>query len=299
MITSQGKWRQQSGADKFLLFIVYMMMALAVVVTLYPFIYVTSMSLSSLEAVASQKVKLLPVGFSLLSYKLVFSNPDVLRSFYNTLWYTVVGSSLSVAATILGAYPLSRKELIWRKPFMLIIIVTMYFGGGLIPNFLLVKNLGLLDTRWAIVLPPLVSAFNLIVCKTFFQQTNESVIESAKIDGCNDFVIFLRIIIPISMPIIAVMALFYAVGHWNSYFSALIFLRDSKLYPLQIYLLNTIVQNNDSSALAPVENTVDRAMISMQIKYALIMVTTLPILFIYPFAQKYFVKGVMLGSVKE
>lgn len=291
--------RRNATNDMPFLLLVWIVLALAVVVTLYPFVYVISMSLSSLEAVAAQKVKLLPVGFSLDSYKLVFSNPDLLRSYYNTIWYTVVGTVLSVAVTILGAYPLSRRELIWRKPFMLAIIVTMYFSGGMIPGFLLVKNLGLLDTRWAIVIPPLVSAFNMIVCKTFFESTNESVIESAKLDGCNDIGILWRIVLPVSMPIVAVMALFYAVDRWNSYFSALLYLRDSKLYPLQIYLMNTLIQDNDSSAMQTVEDAAKRAMMAAQIKYALIIVSTLPILFVYPFVQKYFVKGVMLGSVKE
>lgn len=291
--------RRNATSDMPFQILVWIVLALAVVVTLYPFVYVISMSLSSLEAVAAQKVKLLPVGFSLDSYKLVFSNPDLLRSYYNTIWYTAVGTALSVAVTILGAYPLSRRELIWRKPFMLAIIVTMYFSGGMIPGFLLVKNLGLLDTRWAIVIPPLVSAFNMIVCKTFFESTNESVIESAKLDGCNDIGILWRIVLPVSMPIVAVMALFYAVDRWNSYFSALLYLRDSKLYPLQIYLMNTLIQDNDSSAMQTVEDAAKRAMMAAQIKYALIIVSTLPILFVYPFVQKYFVKGVMLGSVKE
>lgn len=291
--------RRNATSDMPFLILVWIVLALAVAVTLYPFVYVISMSLSSLEAVAAQKVKLLPVGFSLDSYKLVFSNPDLLRSYYNTIWYTVVGTALSVAVTILGAYPLSRRELIWRKPFMLAIIVTMYFSGGMIPGFLLVKNLGLLDTRWAIVIPPLVSAFNMIVCKTFFESTNESVIESAKLDGCNDIGILWRIVLPVSMPIVAVMALFYAVDRWNSYFSALLYLRDSKLYPLQMYLMNTLIQDNDSSAMQTVEDAAKRAMMAAQIKYALIIVSTLPILFVYPFVQKYFVKGVMLGSVKE
>jgi putative aldouronate transport system permease protein len=277
---------------------IYLSMWLVIAVTLYPFIYVLSMSVSAPRYVIDQSVWLWPKGFSLGAYKKVFENPDVFRSYYNTIFYTVTGTCLNVVMTMLAAYPLSRRGFMFRKPIMIYVTVTMFFGGGLIPTFLLIQELGLYNTRWAMILPTAVSTFLIIIARSFLQSIPEALHESAKIDGANDFTILMRVIIPLSMPIIAVLTLFYAVNHWNSYFNALIYLPDAKLQPLQLFLVKVLVQNQ-VKGLGGVLDQGDRAMLAIQLKYSLIIVAILPILVIYPFLQKYFVKGVMIGSLKE
>ena len=279
-------------------FVTRSFLAVATVVTLYPFVYVVSMSFSALEPILQQKVWLFPVGVSFKSYRLVFQNPEVLRSYYNTVWYAVVGTSMSLLVTYLGAYSLSRAKLIGRKYLMLIVILTMYFEGGLVPMFILIYRIGIFNTRWAIILPPLVNTFNLIICITFLKSLPSELIDSAKIDGCNDITILAKIIVPMSLPIIAVLVLYYAIDRWNSFFGALLYLRNSKLQPIQIYLMKVLVQNSESVALRELDNMVERAGLALQIRYALIVVTMIPIMMIYPFAQKYFVRGVMIGSLK-
>ncbi|WP_127588558.1 carbohydrate ABC transporter permease [Paenibacillus koleovorans] len=276
---------------------IYLSMWFVLVITLYPFIYIVSLSVSEPTYVIQQLVWLWPKGFSLNAYKMVFDNPDVWTSYYNTIYYTVVGTAINISFTILGAYPLARSTFFARKQIMVFIVITMFFSGGLIPMFLLIQNLNLYNTRWAILLPSAVSAFLLIVTRTFFQSISESLHESAKLDGAGEFTILTRIVIPLSTPIIAVLALFYAVGHWNSYFAAMIYLTDAKLQPLSLYLVKVLVQNSDT--MMEEMSHSDRSLYSLQIKYALIIVSILPILMIYPFLQKYFVKGVMLGSLKE
>ncbi|RAV12699.1 carbohydrate ABC transporter permease [Paenibacillus contaminans] len=273
-------------------------MLFVIVITLYPFVYVASMSISDPRNVINNSVWLWPKGFSLEAYKRVFDNPDVWRSYYNTLFYTVVGTAVNVAMTILGAYPLARRTFFLRNQIMVFIVITMFFNGGLIPMFLLIKNIGLYDTRWALILPAAVGAYFIIIARTFLQSLPESLIESAKIDGANDIYILYKIILPLSMPIIAVLSLFYAVGHWNSYFSAMIYLSDSSLHPMSLYLVKILIQDSDSMVKGMAQD-INRTMYSIQIKYALIIVTVLPILFVYPFLQRYFVKGVLIGSLKE
>lgn len=292
------KQNSSAGAKVFDV-IVKVSLLLVVAFTLYPLIYVLSMSISSKEAVISQSVVFLPKGFSLDSYKLVFQNPDVLSGYYNSIWYTVVGAGLSLAVTVLGAYPMSRKDFIFRKGFMKIIVFTMYFSGGMIPTFIVVQRLGLYNTRWAIVLPSLVTGLYFIICRTFFENIPDGIIESAKIDGCNDFMILLKIVIPISKAIIAVLLLYYAVDRWNSYFPAQIYLLDNELKPIQSYLTKVLVQFSDNAGVGQLQDMSERAAFAVQLRYALIVVTTLPIMVVYPFLQKYFVQGVMVGSMKE
>ena len=271
-------------------------------IALYPFIYVASMSFSSSEGLLSGKVWFYPIGFSLKSYKTVLSAPDVLLKFYNTIWYTVVGTICSVSATIFAAYPLSRKDFFGRTFFMKAIIFTMYFSGGMVPTYMIVREVGLLSpglNKWSLVLPVLVSSFNLIIARSFFETISDSLIESARIDGANDLRIFFKIIIPVSIPIIAVLTIFYAVDRWNAYFNALLYIRDQKLHPIQLYLRNVLTLNQTGTGIGEAGSAADKAAYSIQVKYSLIMITILPIIFIYPFAQKYFVKGVMIGSVKE
>ncbi|MCI1777270.1 MAG: carbohydrate ABC transporter permease, partial [Paenibacillus lautus] len=243
-------------------------------------------------------ILLWPKGFSLDSYRMVFENPNIIRSYLNTIFYVVVGTTLNILMTALGAYGLSRKNVMWKGAIMMLIVMTMFFDGGLIPKYLLVKNMGLLDTYWALIIPSAMTTWNLIIMRTAFQGVPDALEESARIDGATDWTILFRIIIPLSLPVIAVMVLFYGVWHWNKWFDALIYLRDRDLFPLQLILREILIQNDTSSMMTSVGGG-DRMPVGETIKYATIMVATLPILFLYPFLQKYFVKGVMIGAIKE
>jgi putative aldouronate transport system permease protein len=275
------------------------LLTLVTVSTLYPFIYILSMSVSEQRAVMAREVWLLPKGFSLASYYLVFENKEIWQAYGNTLWNTVVGTGINLLLTVMGAYALSRKEFAVRNSIMFYIAITMFFSGGLIPSFLLVNNLGLYNTRWAMVIPGAVNAWNLIIARTYFQSSlPDSLPESAKMDGCTDFGILFRIVLPVSLPIIAVLTVFYSVGHWNAWFNALLYLSDETLHPLQLYLRKILIMNSPDM-LQGMEDAFERVAYAVQLKYASIIVATLPILCIYPFVQQYFVKGVMLGAIKE
>ncbi|WP_135553691.1 carbohydrate ABC transporter permease [Paenibacillus cymbidii] len=277
---------------------IYLTMAFVIVVTLYPFVFVFSMSISKPIHVIEQSVWLFPKGFSLGAYKKVFENEMVWRSYYNTLFYTVVGTAINVVMTALAAYPLARRSFSLRRPMMVFIVITMFFGGGIIPMFILIQELGIYNTRWAILLPSAVSAFLIIIARTFFQTIPESLHESAKLDGANDISILVRIVLPLSQPILAVLTLFYAVNHWNSFFPAMMYLPEQKLQPLSLYLVKILVQNQEIMSEGMLDSF-DRALYAIQLKYAMIIITVLPIMAIYPFLQKYFVQGVMIGSLKE
>ncbi|CAI6085677.1 carbohydrate ABC transporter permease [Cohnella sp. JJ-181] len=267
-------------------------------VTLYPFLYVLIASVSDPAWVVKMRgLVWFPHGFSLESYKLVFDNPAILTGYGNTLLYVVVGTALNILMTSLGAYALSRQNVKWKNPVMFLIVFTMFFNGGLIPTYLLVNNLGMLDSRWALIVPSAMSAYNLIIMRTAFQSVPASLEESAKLDGANDFTVLFRIVLPLSMPVVAVMILFYGVGHWNSWFNALIYLRNRELYPLQLILREILITNSTDSMMTGVGGA-DKMPIGETIKYAAIIVATVPILLLYPFLQKYFVKGVMIGAVK-
>lgn len=265
---------------------------------IYPLWYIFVSSLSSGTAIARGQITFWPVGFNLGAYSKVFANQEIWTAYFNTIFYVTFGTVINLVLTTLGAYPLSRQELYGRGFFMGIIVFTMFFSGGLIPIYLNIRDLGLYNTRWALLLPPAISAFNLIVMRTFFQGIPDSLIESAKIDGANEFTILLRVVLPLSKPVIAVMVLFYAVAHWNSWFNALIFLRNRGLFPLQLLLREILIQASAAEMATGIAsrevNTVSEA-----IKYATIIVSTVPVLVIYPFLQKYFVEGVMIGAIKE
>lgn len=265
---------------------------------LYPMWYVLVASLSSGQAIARGQVTFWPVNFNLEAYSKVLANGEIWTAYLNTIFYVTVGTAINLVLTTLGAYPLSRQDLYGRGLFMGIIVFTMFFSGGLIPIYLNIRDLELYNTRWALLLPPGISAFNLIVMRTFFQTIPDSLIESAKIDGANEFKILARIVLPLSKPVIAVMILFYAVAHWNSWFNALIFLRDRTLFPLQLLLREILVQAS-AAEMATGVTTREITTISDAIKYATIIVSTVPVLVIYPFLQKYFVQGVMIGAIKE
>ena len=270
------------------------------VIVLYPLVYIVASSFSSPQAVIAHKVWLFPVNFDTVSYKAVFANKDIASGYMNSIIYVALGTFASVSLSMLLAYPLSRKEFYGRKFVTKFIMVTMLFSGGLIPLYFVVKNIGMYNTRWAIVLPNAVNVWNVIIARTFLQETiTNELYDAAQIDGCSDLRFFFEIVIPLSGAIIAVLALFYAVVLWNSYFDALVFLQDKKLYPLQIVLRNILIVNRtDPSMLSDVAAAARTQGLAETIKYALIVVASVPLLVLYPFVQKYFVKGVMIGSVK-
>ncbi|WP_252227000.1 carbohydrate ABC transporter permease [Caldicoprobacter algeriensis] len=276
----------------------YCAMILLVIATLYPFWYVLVASLSNPTAVAQRGGLMLWVeGFTLEAYRTVAQNPNVWIGYKNTIIYVVGGTVVNLFMTTLGAYGLSRRNLYGKGVIMKLIVFTMFFSGGLIPTFLLVKSLGMVDTRWAMIIPGAISTYNMIIMRTAFQGIPVSLEESARIDGANDFTIMWRIIVPLSLPVMAVMTLFYAVGHWNSFFNALVYLRRRELFPLQLILREILITQSLYEMMTNV--VTDREPIGETIKYATIIVSTVPILCLYPFLQKYFVKGVLIGSLKE
>ncbi|WP_206438480.1 carbohydrate ABC transporter permease [Paenibacillus whitsoniae] len=272
-------------------------LVLLMLVTVYPIIYVALASISDASSLMAHKGMLWhPLGFTLDAYSYVFQNPMLLKGYGNTLFVVVVSLVLNIVLTAFGAYALSRKSVQYRKPLMLFIVFTMFFSGGLIPLYLTVKGVGLLDSLWALIIPQAINTFNLILMKTGFEAIPDALEESAKIDGANDFVILFRIVLPLSMPVIAVMLLYYGVAHWNSWFNAMIFLQERTLYPLQLVLREILLQGEANANSGASDG--DAAALAASMKYATIMVATVPILFIYPFLQKYFVKGALIGAIK-
>lgn len=290
--------KESGWFDRIFMILNYTFLILLVIVTLYPLLYVLFASLSdSAQLLANKGLLWKPVGFSLEAYKSVLANPGIATGFRNTLFILVFGVIVNLFMTALGAYVLSRKNVMWNKVFMFFIVFTMFFGGGLIPLYLVVKGVGLLDTLWSTILPFAISTFNLIIMRTSFMGIPDSLEESAKIDGANHFTILFRIIIPLSMPVIAVMILYYAVDKWNGWFYASVFIKSRELFPLQLVLREILIANSTESMSAGA-SAGDRFQIGETIKYATIMVATIPILCIYPFLQRFFVKGVMVGSLK-
>lgn len=297
---------KESRGDKLFLISTYIYLCLALVVVLYPLIYILSASISSPQDVNSGAMWLFPKNVTLDGYKLVFENPKIWNGYLNTIIYTAVGTLLNLAVTLPASYALSRSDFVGRQLFMGIILFTMFFSGGLVPTYLLVKNLGLINSMGALILPVAASVWNIVVARTFFQTTiPKELQEAAHIDGCTNMKLFIRIILPLSAPIVAVMALFYGVGHWNSYFPSLIYLNDEAKYPLQMVLRQILVLQEMSAETtgAAINGEVAMAMNSKAetaslIKYGVIVVSTLPIVAVYPFLQRYFVQGVMIGSVK-
>lgn len=267
-------------------------------ITLYPMLYVLFASVSDpVRLIRSKGILFHPLGFTTMAYKLVLNNRSILTGYLNTIFLITVGTLCNVSVTALAAYVLSRQRYMLKRFFNLIVVITMLFNGGLIPTYLVIKSYGLIDSRWALILPGLVTTYNLMIMRTSFEGIPFSLEESAKIDGASDFTVLIRIILPLSKAIIAVMVLFYGVGHWNSWFNAAIYLDDRAKYPLQL-ILREILISNDVSAMGNELGANDQEMISENIKYATIAVATLPIMCVYPFIQKYFVTGVMIGSVK-
>lgn len=270
-----------------------------IVITLYPLLYVVFASMSdSNELMKHSGLLLKPVGFSWAAYKAVFQNPNILQGYKNTIIVLISSVAVSMFLTCLAAYVLSRKNVLFNGIITFIIMFTMFFSGGMIPTYLLVNNLGLTNTYWALILPTAISTYNMIIMRTGFASIPESLEESAKIDGANHFTILFKIVIPLAKPTMAVIVLYYAVACWNSWFNAMIYLQKRRdLQPLQLILRGILIEN-DTSNMQDGNVGQDTESIAESIKYAVIVVATLPILAIYPFLQKYFIKGIMIGAVK-
>ena len=286
--------------DKIMYTIVYTVMTVLLITVTYPLIYVLSSSFSSGQAVSSGKVLLWPVDFSVMGYKIIFSYKLVWVGYFNTIVITLTATAINMLLTICAAYPLSRRDFKGRNLYMTLFMITMFFSGGMIPNYILMSNLHLTNTRWSVILSGAISVTNMIIMRTYFINSIPSeLFEAARIDGITDWGYLFKIVLPLSKAIMAVVLLYYAVAHWNSYFTAMLYIRDRNLYPLQIVLrdlLNAskidLSQIQDAEVLAQMTGAADL------IKFALIVVSAAPILCAYPFVQKYFEKGVMIGSVK-
>jgi len=278
----------------------FIFVTLIFIIVLYPLIYVISSSFSDPAAVISGQVRFLPVGFSLEGYRAVFRHSQIVTGFMNSLWYMVVGTAINIFFTVLAAYPLSRKDFADRNKIMMYFAFTMLFSGGMIPTFLLIRDLGLIDTRWVMVLPNAFGILNVVIVRTFFQNTiPDELLESAQLDGCTDITFVLKVVIPLSGPIIAVQVLFYALGHWNTFFAALIYLRSPNLFPLQLVLRNILLLNQlDEGMIVDLTDAAHREWIAALLRYSLIVVSSLPFMLLYPFVQKFFVKGMLVGAIK-
>ncbi len=291
---------RSSRADRIYYTISGVLLGILLILVAYPILFVLSASFSSGNAVATGKVLLWPVEFSLEGYRAVFRNPNIVQAFGNTVLYTVVGTAINVAMVMIAAYPLSRRDLKGRGVLTFLFTFTMFFSGGMIPSYIQILRLGLMNSIGAMVLPGALSVYNMIVARTFIQSNIPyDLFEAASIDGCNDAKYFFSMVLPLSKAVIAVIALFSAVGHWNSYFSAMIYLNDREKFPLQIILREILIMNKvDLSMVMDPEMQIALAHTADVLKYSLIVVATVPILVVYPFVQKYFVKGVMIGSIK-
>ncbi|WIV20944.1 carbohydrate ABC transporter permease [Paenibacillus polygoni] len=291
---------QKSRSDRLFYTMIYLLTILAVVVTLYPFLYVVSISFSSVDAIDKQKVMLWPVGFTFSGYKMVLQYRELWVSFYNTLWYTVVGTLLNIVATCLAAFPLSRQKFFLRRRLNFFIAFTMYFSGGLIPVYMLITSLGLYNTRWVMVLPVLVITFNVMICRSAFEGIPNEIFESASIDGANELTMLYRLAVPIIKPTLAVLTLYYAVFHWNNFFSALLYLGKQDMQPLQMFLRRVLIMASPEvmQKMGGTMTSGALAVSTLQVRYVSIVVSILPIVTIYPFIQRYFVKGITLGAVK-
>lgn len=286
--------------DKIFIILIYILLAAIMLVVFLPLVYIVSASFSDPQAVISNEVWFLPVRPTLRGYQAVFKNRNILTGFANSFYYMIVGTLVNIVMTVMCAYPLSRKEFTARNKVAMIFVFTMYFSGGLIPTYMLVNSLGLVNTRWSMIIPSAMSTYNMIICRTYFVNSiPDELYEAGQLDGCTPFKYLLRVVVPLSKPILAVLVLYYGVAKWNSYFDAMIYLKNQTMVPLQIVLRDILILNqvdytmvSDASAIAAQRGLTDL------LKYSTIVVASLPVLCIYPFVQKYFVKGVMIGAVK-
>lgn len=290
---------KESKGDRIYYIITYIILGLLAAIVIYPLYFIVIASFSSTDAVLAGKVFFYPVDIDFTGYVKVFQRSDIWIGYANTIWYTVAYTALSVAFTLTAAWALSRKTLPFRKFWMFFFTLTMFFGGGLIPFYNVVSSLNMVNTPWAIILPGTVSAWNLFMAKTFFQTgVSDSIIEAAEIDGANRLRLFVSVILPISMPIVAVLTLYYAIGQWNSYFNAMIFLQDEKMYPLQL-VLKEILTASESTTGGSGETILEQFRLANQLKYVSVIISSLPVFLLYPFVQKYFAQGVLVGSLKD
>lgn len=289
----------KSRSDRIFSYVNTFMLVLIIIVILYPLIFVISASFSSPTAILRGEMWLLPKGLTLQSYRAVLREIQLWRGYRNTLFYTLLGVTINLVMTIMGAYPLSRKDLVGRNLIMFFILFTMFFSGGLVPTYLIIKKLRMVNTIWALVVPGAISVTNLIIARSFFINSIPFEIqESALIDGASNIYILCAIVLPLSKPIIAVLTIYYGVAHWNSYFLGLIYLTDSNRYPLQLVLRNILLQNQMTEMMDSTMLAGDQLLMQEGLKYSIVVVASVPVLLLYPFLQRYFVKGVMIGAIK-
>ncbi|MEV5030364.1 carbohydrate ABC transporter permease [Paenibacillus sp. LPE1-1-1.1] len=285
--------------DRVVLMITYILLTLAVLLVLGPLLYVVVASFMEPTALLNKGISFNLADYSVEGYKLILGNEAMLRGFVNAIYYSAAFTVVTVLISVFAGYPLSIDDFVGKKSFMSLFIITMFFGGGLIPTFLVVKQLGMLNTVWAIILPSAINVWNIILARTFFKGIPKELKEAAKVDGASELLIFLRIVMPLSKPIVFVLALYAFVGQWNSYFDAMIYLEDQKLYPLQLVLRSILIQNQvDPGMITDRLAMAEMKRLSEIIKYASIVISSLPLIVMYPFFQKYFEKGVMVGSLK-
>lgn len=291
---------QDSAGDKIFVVLNTIFLLIILVVILYPLIYTLSASLSNPSAVIAGKVTLLPVDFTLIGYQKIFEYPTLIKGMGNSLFYTIVGASVSVVLTMLAAFPLTRKDLPGRRFLMVLFFFPMLFSGGLIPFYLVVRDLGLVNTRWALIIPTALSVWNLIITISFLRTSiPEELYEAAQIDGCSDIGYLIKVVLPLSKSIIAVLFLLYAVTQWNQYFLSLVFQTNPEIAPLQIVLRNILVYNKiDLGMMADVKRMADQQALQEQLKFASMVVASVPVLLLYPFVQRYFVQGLTVGAIK-
>lgn len=299
MVKKDKRIRDTAG-DRALYIAVGAIFLLFVLLVLYPIVFVISASFSSGSALNAGRVVLWPVEPGLQGYKAVFSHRMVLLGYRNTIFYTVAGTAINVAITLLAAYPLSRPDFRARRPLMTLCTITMFFGGGLVPNYLLMVQLKIINTAWSLLLPGALSVYNMILVRTFMMSSiPRELLEASQIDGCSDARYFWSVVLPLSKAIVAVITLYYAVGHWNAYFNAMLYLSDRDRYPLQLVLREILISSRmDLSEISDPELLATMVGLENLLKYSLIVVSSLPIIALYPFVQKYFIKGVMIGSLK-
>lgn len=288
-----------SHSDRTFYIAINVILAVLVILIMYPLIYIVSSSFSSGKAILAGRVILWPVDFSLAGYEAVFSNKNIGIGYKNTFIYTIIGTFVNVAMTMICAYPLSRKDMPYRGFFMFLFTFTMFFSGGMIPSYMLMSELHLINNRLVMILPGMIGVYNMILARTFMSNLPHELFEAAEVDGCSDTYYFFRMVLPLSKACMAVIALYYAVGHWNAYFDAFLYLNDREKYPLSLFLREILIANQMTESMDLDPELMERKQgLADVLKYSLIMVSTLPVLCVYPFAQKYFVKGVMIGSLK-
>lgn len=289
---------RETKGDKIFNFLNMAFLILMALIVLYPLYFIVIASISDPDAVLAGKVVLYPVQVTLDGFRKILERTDIWRGYANTILYTVLTVVLSLLVTIPGGWALSRKTLPGKKGWMMYFIIPMFFGGGLIPFYNVMSSLKLVNTIWAVILPSILSVWNLFMCKTFFESSiPDGLIEAATIDGAGPFRTFLSVVIPLSKAVVAVMALYYAIGQWNSYFNAMIFLQDEKMYPLQLVLKEILIAS-ESTVGGSGETILEQYRLANQLKYVSVIVSSVPVLMLYPFVQKYFAQGVMIGSLK-